>query len=314
MDVLARLCLGRSPIGTAQLVELRSLGAYVLADLVELVGGNEQLVGRRPTLAGRVFDDQILTRGTAVADACGALPHFDEPPDAMLLMHDVIAGLQFHQVDGLATTLRRFRLAYGGCAAGQVAFGEQCDFRGVVDESVDGAGADAIEIGDACLVDGAFQTIQRPLRARGHGHRIAGVEQSLDAGGGLLLIAAVFSGIGGIDADVPGLTVVHTETGEFPHIMPRKRQGGNRFLKIVEIRLVKRDGCPGTMSGRGHMPARREEFIGGFGEVVGRATQFLRIGQHDQRVFRQHAAHRLHVVDQGGQQRFHTFHGNGVGD
>ena len=58
-----------------------------------------------------------------------------------------------------------FSLSCGGCAAGQVAFGEQGDFRGVVHETVDGARSDAIEIRDAGFVDRTLQSVSVPWAA-----------------------------------------------------------------------------------------------------------------------------------------------------
>ncbi len=166
MHVLARLGLGGGPVGTAELVELRRFGADVFADLVELVGGDEQFVRRRAAFAGSVFDDQVFAGGLVLAVADGTLAHLDEPADAMLFVHDVIARFEFHQVDGLAAAFRRFRLSCGGCAAGQVAFGEQGDFRGVVHETVDGARADALEIRDAGFVDRTLQSGECALAPR----------------------------------------------------------------------------------------------------------------------------------------------------
>lgn len=135
----------------------------------------------------------------------------------MLSVHDVIARFEFHQVDGLAAAFRRFRLSCGGCAAGQVAFGEQGDFRGVVHETVDGARSDAIEIRDAGFVDRTLQSGECALGRGRDRHRIAGVEQSFDAGGRFVFVTAVFTGFGGIKLDVafpgastPKLVSFHT--------------------------------------------------------------------------------------------------------
>ena len=63
MHMLLRLRLGLRPIRPAELVELGNLSTDVLAHLIELVGGYEQLVRRRIALARRVFDDQVLAGG-----------------------------------------------------------------------------------------------------------------------------------------------------------------------------------------------------------------------------------------------------------
>ena len=113
VDVLAGLGLGGRPVGAAELVELGGFGTDVFADLVELVGGDEQLVRRGAALGRRIFDDQVFASGFVGAGADGALAHFDEPANAVLLVHHVIAFFEFHQVDGLAPAFRRFGHGHG---------------------------------------------------------------------------------------------------------------------------------------------------------------------------------------------------------
>ena len=113
MHMLARLGFGGGPVGTAQLVEFRRFGADVFADLVELVGGDEQFVRRGAALGRRIFDDQVFASGFVGAGADGALTHFDEPANAVLLVHHVIAFFELHQVDGLAPAFRRFGHGHG---------------------------------------------------------------------------------------------------------------------------------------------------------------------------------------------------------
>ena len=113
VDVLAGLGLGGRPVGAAELVELGGFGADVFADLVELVGGDEQFVRRGAALGRRIFDDQVFASGFVGAGADGALTHFDEPANAVLLVHHVIAFFELHQVDGLAPAFRRFGHGHG---------------------------------------------------------------------------------------------------------------------------------------------------------------------------------------------------------
>ena len=113
VDVLAGLGLGGRPVGAAELVELGGFGTDVFADLVELVGGDEQFVRRGAALGRRIFDDQVFASGFVGAGADGALAHFDEPANAVLLVHHVIAFFEFHQVDGLAPAFRRFGHGHG---------------------------------------------------------------------------------------------------------------------------------------------------------------------------------------------------------
>lgn len=63
VHVFTCLGFGGRPIGTAQFVEFRRLGADILADLIELVGGDEQFVGRGAAFVRRIFDDQIFAGG-----------------------------------------------------------------------------------------------------------------------------------------------------------------------------------------------------------------------------------------------------------
>ena len=314
VHVFTCLGFGGRPIRTAQFVEFRRLGADILADLIELVGGDEQFVGRGAAFARRIFDDQIFAGGFVGAGTDSTLTHFNETSDAVLLVHHVIAGFQFHQIDGLAPALRGFGLARSRSAAGQVTLGQQCCFRRIIHESVDGTGSHALEVGDAGFVDGAFQAGQRALCGCRDGHVIASCEQPLNAGGGLVLVTTIFAWIRSIDSYMAGQTGIHTETGEFPNVMLRERKRRYGLFEVKKIRLIEGDGRTAAMTGRGHMPAGSQKLVGGFGQIIGASAQFFRIGKHNQRIRRQHALHRFHVVDERRQQRFHTLYRNGVGD
>ena len=314
MDVLAGLGLGGRPVGAAQFVEFRGLRADVLADLVELVGGNEQLVRRGAAFARRIFDDQVFARGLRVRRADGTLAHLDEPADAMLLVHHIVAGFQLHQVDGLAAALRGLGLGRGASAARQVAFGQQRDAGGRVDESVKGLRTDRIEPGDAGLVDRALETGERAVRGGGHRHIQPRVEQPLDARGGTGLVATVFGRRVRGEPHPPRQAVVHAEIGQTPDVMLGECQRGDRLMEIEEAGLIEADRRAGAMPGRGDMPAGGEELVRRLHQVLGRTFQLLRVGQHDHRPLGQHASHRFHVVDQRGQQRFHALHRNRIGD
>ena len=278
MDVLAGLGLGGRPVGAAQFVEFRGLRADVLADLVELVGGDEQLVRRGAAFARRIFDDQVFARGLRIPGSDGTLTHLDEPADAMLLVHHVIAGFQLHQVDGLAPPFRGFGLGRGAGAAGQVAFGQQRDAGGRVHESVDGLRADRLEPGDAGLVDRAFESGERAVRGGGHRHLQAGVDQSLDAGGRAMLVAPVFGRRVRGELHPPRQTVIHAEAGEPPHVEIPVGQRRDGFIEIQEAGLVEADRCAGTMTGCGDVPAGRQKLVRGLHQIVGGATQLFRIG------------------------------------
>ena len=63
VDVLAGLGLVAAQSEPPSLVELGGFGADVFADLVELVGGDEQFVRRGAALGRRIFDDQVFASG-----------------------------------------------------------------------------------------------------------------------------------------------------------------------------------------------------------------------------------------------------------
>ena len=314
VDVLAGLRLGSRPVGAAELVELRGLRADVLADLVELVGRDEQLVGRCAAFARRVFDDQVFARRPVGAGADGALAHADEPADAVLLVHHVVAGLQLHQVDGLAAALRRFRLAGGGGAAGQVAFGEQRDLGRRVDEAVDGLRADHREAGDAGLVDRALEPRERAGRGGGDGDVDPLADEPLDAARGLRLVAAVCARVGRCEADVAGQARVDAEARQSVDVVVGVFERADRLVEVEEARPVEADRRAGAVARCGHMPACGEELVRGLGQVLGGTAQLLRVGEHHDRALVQHAGHRLHVVHERGHQGFHALDRNRVGD
>ena len=88
LDGLAGAALALVPVGAAEAVERRVLAADVAGDLVELVGRHEQPVGRVAALGGGVLDQEVLA-GRALDLA---LDHLDVAADAVLLVHDEVAG------------------------------------------------------------------------------------------------------------------------------------------------------------------------------------------------------------------------------
>ena len=212
--MLARLGFGGGPVGAAELVEFGGFGADVFAHLVELVGGDEQFVGWGAALGGGVFDDEVFARGFVRSGADGALAHFDEAANAMLFMHDVIAGFQFHQINGFAAAFRRFGLVCGAGAPSDVTLGEQRDFCGVIDEAIDGTRANGREARDAGFVDSALQAGERALRRCGDGQLIAFGDKAFDARSGLGFVATERSRGLRRNANATGAAVVHTEIGK----------------------------------------------------------------------------------------------------
>ena len=62
----------------------------------------------------RVLDDQVV----ALPAVDGAADHLDVPADAVLLVDDEVAGLQLHQVDGVAPAGRHLGgVAHAWCRA-----------------------------------------------------------------------------------------------------------------------------------------------------------------------------------------------------
>ena len=121
LDGLLGARLGLRPVGAAEPVQGRGLAADVLGDLLQLVGGDVEAVAGLAALGGGVLDDQVLA-GRALH---GALHHLDVAADAVLLVHDVVAGLQGERVDGLAAAGRHpAAVLAGGLLPGQVGLGQ----------------------------------------------------------------------------------------------------------------------------------------------------------------------------------------------
>ena len=126
---LARPALALGPVGAAEPVEAGLLAADVAGHLVERVGRDEELVRWVAALGGAVLEDEVLAHRPLHL----ALPHLHEPADAVLLVHDVVAGLELERVDLLlAARGHPAHVAGGGLLAGEVLAGEH-DQGGVVE-------------------------------------------------------------------------------------------------------------------------------------------------------------------------------------
>ena len=90
------------PVGAAHLVQGGLLATDVAGDLVELVGGHVEPVAGLAALARGVLEHEVLAGGAGD----GALHHLDEAPDAVLLVHDEVAGPQLERVDLVAPPRR----------------------------------------------------------------------------------------------------------------------------------------------------------------------------------------------------------------
>ena len=109
------------------------LAADVAGHLVERVGRDVEPVRRAAALGGAVLEDEVLA--DRAADL--ALLHLHEAADAVLLVHDVVAGRQLERVDlPLAAGRHLAHVAGRGLLPGQVLAGEQHQPVGLVDEAV----------------------------------------------------------------------------------------------------------------------------------------------------------------------------------
>src|SRR4029078_5304040 len=98
--------LALGPVGAAEPVQRRLLAADVPGDLVERVGGDVEPVGGLPALGRGVLHDEVLP-GRALHLA---LLHLDVAADTVLLVDDVVTGLELERVDLLP--------AAGACVPG----------------------------------------------------------------------------------------------------------------------------------------------------------------------------------------------------
>ena len=99
---LARLSFRVGPVAAAELAQGGLLTSDVARQLIEGVHRHEQLVGPLAAFGGRVLKHQVLP----ARPADSALDHFDEPPDAVLVVDHQIAGGQRQRVDGVAPPRR----------------------------------------------------------------------------------------------------------------------------------------------------------------------------------------------------------------
>ena len=132
-DRLAGAVLAPGPVAAAEPVQAGLLAADVPGHLVERVGRHVEPVGGTATLGGAVLQDEVLP-GRA-ADL--ALPHLDEPADAVLLVDHVVAGGQLERVDlALAPGRHPAHVAGRGSLPRQVVAGQQHQPVGRVHEPV----------------------------------------------------------------------------------------------------------------------------------------------------------------------------------
>ena len=183
VDGLLRACLRLRPVGAAHLRQGRLVGSGVLRDLVERVGGHEEPVGGLSALGGRVFDDQVVARRCGVSSPDRARDQLNEASDAVLVVDDVVPGMQGERVHALAPARRHApHVARGRSRApGEVAFGEDRDLQVRRDESDAGLRR---RNGHEAGVGARFHVVRERGRARGVGEDGADAASRAGAFGG----------------------------------------------------------------------------------------------------------------------------------
>ena len=183
VDGLLGAGLGLGPVGAAHLGQGGLVGSRVLRDLVQRVGGHEEPVGGLPTLGGRVFDDQVVAHRGSVPAPDRPGDELDEASDAVLVVDDVVPGVQGQRVDPLAPARgHAAHVARGGARSpGEVAFGEDRDLEVGRDETDAGLrGRNGHEAG----VGTRFHVVRERSRARGVGEDGADAPTRAGAFGG----------------------------------------------------------------------------------------------------------------------------------
>ncbi|CAL9555377.1 hypothetical protein SUDANB151_04500 [Streptomyces sp. enrichment culture] len=333
-DLLDRLLgarLGLGPVGAAEPVQGGGLATDVLGDLLQLVGGDVEAVAGLAALGGRVLHDQVLAGGALD----GALHHLDVAADAVLLVDDVVAGLQGERVDGLAAPGRHpGALASRGLLTGQVGLGEHGQLEDRVDEAVVDraagdvhdrgaeraevlveAGGDALAAEDLDGAGGGAVALGEVDRAPAVGEPALGVGQRL---GGVTAV-----GLGGVHAELEGVRVARRAG------VGRQRlvggEGRDRPPHHVQLAGPLPDIGDGPQGGRVHvdrgLAAARGGRPGGLEELLRRRDQVggprphpLRVADHGHRALGQYVEQQLHVVHQDGGQGLHALHRDALGD
>ena len=132
-DRLARPPLRLRPVRAAESVQGRCLTADIPGDLVKLVGGYIEAVGRLAAFARRVLDNHVLAGGAVYR----AARHLDIAADPVLLVHDVVARAQPQRIDPAAAPGRKPPHVLRACPLPrQVALGEHRGPHARPDETV----------------------------------------------------------------------------------------------------------------------------------------------------------------------------------
>ena len=226
VDGLLRAGLRLRPVSPAHLGEGGFVGSRVLGDLVERVGGHEEPVGGLATLGGRVLDDQVVARGGRVPTPDCAGDQLDETPDAVLVVDNVVPGVQGQGIDTLAPARGHApHVARGGSdATGQVSLGEDREFQVGRDEADAGLrGRDRDEAG----VGLRFHVVRERGRARGVGEDGADASAGAGAFGGDDDAPAVSGQVGEVGGGAGEVAAVGVHVaGTYAHEGGRDDDGG----------------------------------------------------------------------------------------
>ena len=292
------LRLGLLPIGTTEPVNRRGLPTDVPGDLVELVGGHIQAVGGLAALA-RVLQHEVLALGSRD----GPLGHLHVPADAVLVVHDEVAGFEGQRVQRL-TPLRRHLRDLAAGLAGDVTLGDQHEIlsaeagRQACLDDVD-QGLEAVAEQPGRHVEGAQllgQTCRRPGRAHGdHDWHPGG-----DGGLGIFGQSRNVSAIGGrgpqtCDQRAEGVQATDRQSA----------RGGlvAQFLgaAVGGTAQVQRHGVADC----GVVPAGLQELLGGPDQIDCAGGDALRADVHDRGSLRQQIQQRDELVSQDRREALH---------
>ena len=91
------------PVGTAHLGQCGLIRAGVFRDLIQTICGDEETVSGLASFRRRVFQDQVVPGHLTITATNGSGHQFNEAPNAMLVMDDVVARMQAERVNTLAS-------------------------------------------------------------------------------------------------------------------------------------------------------------------------------------------------------------------